>query len=111
MQSLRPQTLNKMKLTLAALVFLIIAGAGNACRKALNKDLTAVKKPNVLFIAVDDMNDWVGVLGNEQVYSPNIDALAKRGIIFTNAHCSAPVCNPSRVCSNDRFKAKHYWCV
>jgi arylsulfatase A-like enzyme len=55
-------------------------------------------KPNVLFIAVDDLNDWIGCLGGHpQAKTPNLDALAKRGILFTNAHCNAPVCNPSRV--------------
>ena len=53
--------------------------------------------PNVLFIAIDDLNDWVGCLeGHPQVKTPNIDALAKRGTLFTNAHCQAPICNPSR---------------
>ena len=58
----------------------------------------AVEKPNVLFIAVDDMNDWVGCLGGYggKVHTPNIDQLAKHGMLFTNAHCAAPVCNPSR---------------
>ena len=55
-------------------------------------------KPNVLFIAIDDLNDWVGCLeGHPQVKTPNIDALAKRGVLFSNAHCQAPICNPSRV--------------
>jgi arylsulfatase A-like enzyme len=55
-------------------------------------------KPNVLFIAIDDLNDWIGCLGGHpQAKTPNIDALAKRGMLFTNAHCNAPVCNPSRV--------------
>ena len=55
------------------------------------------EKPNVLFIAIDDLNDWVGCLnGHPQVQTPHIDALAKRGTLFTNAHCQAPVCNPSR---------------
>ncbi len=54
-------------------------------------------KPNVLFIAIDDLNDWVGCLkGHPQVQTPHLDALAKRGTLFTNAHCQAPVCNPSR---------------
>lgn len=54
--------------------------------------------PNVLMIVVDDMNDWVGCLGNYPgIKTPNIDRLAARGLLFTNAHCPAPVCNPSRV--------------
>ena len=55
-------------------------------------------KPNVLFIAVDDMNDWVGVMGGHpQAKTPNIDRLAKRGMLFTHAYCAAPLCNPSRI--------------
>ena len=54
-------------------------------------------RPNVLFIAVDDWNGWVGCLGNKQAKTPNVDRLANRGLVFTNAHCVAPVCNPSRV--------------
>lgn len=56
------------------------------------------KRPNVLFISIDDLNDWVGCLdGHPQVKTPNIDALAAKGINFTNAHCQAPICNCSRV--------------
>ena len=55
-----------------------------------------VNKPNVLFIAIDDLRDWVGFLGDKQVKTPNLDRLAKRGVVFTNSHCAAPVCNPSR---------------
>jgi arylsulfatase A-like enzyme len=55
------------------------------------------QKYNVLFIAVDDLNDWVGVYhSNPNVKTPNIDALAKKGMTFTRAYCSAPICNPSR---------------
>jgi len=54
--------------------------------------------PNVLFIAVDDLNDWIGCLeGHPQAITPNMDRLAKRGVLFSNAHCQAPICNPSRV--------------
>ncbi len=54
-------------------------------------------RPNVLFIIVDDLNDWVGSWGGHpQVKTPNLDRLAKRGIVFTQAHCAAPLCNPSR---------------
>jgi arylsulfatase A-like enzyme len=53
--------------------------------------------PNVLFLSVDDMNDWVGCLsGHSAIRTPNIDGLARRGVLFRNAHCAAPLCNPSR---------------
>ena len=55
------------------------------------------EKPNVLFLAVDDLNDWVGCLdGHPQAKTPNIDRLASRGVLFENAHCAAPLCHPSR---------------
>ncbi len=53
--------------------------------------------PNVLFIAMDDLNDWIGCMrGHPQTRTPNLDRLAARGVLFTNAHCAAPACNPSR---------------
>jgi len=56
-----------------------------------------IKQPNVLFIAIDDLNDWVGCLGGHpQARTPNIDRLAAMGVLFTNAHVQAPLCNPSR---------------
>lgn len=70
-----------------------------ACVVAMLGSATAAEsaRPNVLFIAVDDLNDWVGCLGgNEQSITPNIDRLAASGVLFTNAHCAAPACNPSR---------------
>jgi arylsulfatase A-like enzyme len=55
------------------------------------------RRPNVLMISVDDMNDWVGCLGGYPgVRTPHIDRLAQSGVLFTDAHCAAPVCNPSR---------------
>lgn len=62
-------------------------------------DLPAKEKsrPNVLFIAIDDLNDWIGCLGGHpQVKTPHMDRLARRGMLFTNAHCQSPLCNPSR---------------
>src|SRR3954469_18497989 len=54
-------------------------------------------RPNVLFIVVDDLNDWVGFLGGHpQVKTPHMDRLAKRGVVFANAHAAAPLCSPSR---------------
>jgi arylsulfatase A-like enzyme len=55
------------------------------------------RPPNVLFIAIDDLNDWVGVLGGHpQARTPNLDRLAKKCLLFTRAYCAAPACNPSR---------------
>lgn len=57
----------------------------------------ATQNPNVLFIAIDDLNDWVGCLGGHpQAKTPNLDRLARQGTLFANAHCNAPLCNPSR---------------
>tara|TARA_B100001057_G_scaffold132534_1_gene131914 strand:+ start:3750 stop:5222 length:1473 start_codon:yes stop_codon:yes gene_type:complete len=54
-------------------------------------------KTNALLIAIDDLNDWVGCMaGHPQALTPNIDRLAKRGTLFTNAHCQGPICGPSR---------------
>ncbi len=53
--------------------------------------------PNFLFIAVDDMNDWVGYMGGHpQAVTPNLDGFANKGVAFMNAHCPAPGCSPSR---------------
>lgn len=58
---------------------------------------TSERPPNVLFIAIDDLNDWVGCLGGHpQARTPNMDRLAARGTLFLNAHVQAPLCNPSR---------------
>ena len=57
-----------------------------------------VEKPNVLFISMDDLNDWSGYLGGHpDARTPNLDRLAKKSVSFTRAYCSAPCCNPSRV--------------
>jgi len=57
----------------------------------------APSRPNVLFLAIDDQNDWIGHLGGHPLArTPHLDALAARGTTFLNAHCQAPLCNPSR---------------
>ena len=78
--------MNKFKTSLIAMV---LALGGSA--------LAAESKPNVLLIAIDDLNDWIGCMGGHpQAKTPNMDRLAARGVLFTNAHCQSPVCNPSR---------------
>ncbi len=64
-----------------------------SCREGLVNP----EKPNVLFITLDDLNDWIGCLGGHpDVKTPNLDKLAAQGRLFSNAHCPAPVCYPSR---------------
>jgi arylsulfatase A-like enzyme len=59
--------------------------------------ICASDRPNVLFIALDDLNDWIGPMGGHpQAKTPNLDRLAASGVFFDNAHCAAPACNPSR---------------
>jgi arylsulfatase A-like enzyme len=73
---------------------LLIALLGGTCLDAQAAD---AKRPNVLFIAIDDLNHWVGHLGvHPQTKTPNIDRLAKSGVTFSRAYCTAPACNPSR---------------
>ncbi len=59
--------------------------------------LAAESRPNVLFIALDDLNDWIGCLGGHpQTLTPNLDRLAASGVLFRNAYTAAASCNPSR---------------
>ncbi len=54
------------------------------------------EKPNVLFLAIDDLNMWVNALGHPLAHTPNLDRLAEQGILFENHYASAAVCGPSR---------------
>lgn len=54
------------------------------------------QKPNVLFIAVDDLRPFLGCYGDTNAHTPHLDALASRGVTFSNAMCTAPCCGPSR---------------
>ncbi|PHS15833.1 MAG: iduronate-sulfatase and sulfatase 1 precursor [Blastopirellula sp.] len=59
------------------------------------------KQPDIVFIIVDDLNDWVGCLGGHpDAKSPNIDALANSGMLFSQAYCNSPQCRPSRTSLN-----------
>ena len=80
-------------LSFVGLVFCSVSSGAFAEDSTKNK----TSRPNVLFIAVDDLNHWVGYTGrNPQAKTPNIDRLSKMGVSFMNANCAAPLCNPSR---------------
>lgn len=76
--------------------------ASSACFSAAVVCLSAIaraqdERPNVLFIAVDDLNDWIEPLGGHpQAKTPNFTRLARQSVCFTNASCPSPGCNPSR---------------
>jgi arylsulfatase A-like enzyme len=57
---------------------------------------TAERPPNIVMIAVDDLNNWISALGGP-ARTPNMDRLASSGTLFRNAYCVVPACNPSRV--------------
>lgn len=66
--------------------------------ESAEKSASQAVKPNILFIAVDDMNDWIGPLNGLSIAkTPNLDKLAGQGVTFTNAHCATPACAPSRL--------------
>lgn len=83
----------KLFLLLCLLPLLLSCGnQGRAPEKGSGED-----NPNVLFIAIDDLNDWLGCMkGHPNTSTPNFDKLAAQGVLFTNAHCQAPLCGPSR---------------
>ena len=66
-------------------------------KSAIAADVTTTERINVLFIAVDDLNTWaMGLSDYAAAATPNMNRLAQRGVVFSNAHCAAPACNPSR---------------
>jgi len=81
--------------------FLKLAAAGtaglsltvNSCRKRAG---LGSERPNILFIAVDDLRPQIGCYGHKQMISPNIDRIAGAGTVFERAFCQVPVCGASR---------------
>lgn len=89
----RPRGIGRAgRAALAVSALVLSAPSGSAAARAREDG-----RPNVLFIAIDDLNDWVGFLeGHPQIRTPNMDRLARRGMVFANAQCAAPLCCPSR---------------
>jgi len=67
-----------------------------SCQNTFAQIVKEPKKPNVLFIIVDDLKPILGCYGDPFVKTPNIDRFAKEGVVFTNAYCQQAVCGPSR---------------
>jgi arylsulfatase A-like enzyme len=79
--------------TLRCFVVVIIAASLLACNSKEN----TIEKPNVLFISIDDLNDWTGFGGGHpQSLTPSMDKFVSEAVSFRNAQCANPACNPSR---------------
>lgn len=85
---------------LLPLLLVLALGNWTSCvfaDEGADKPSKSDSQPNVLFIIIDDLNDWVGAIGgHRQVKTPNLDRLISQGVLFSNAHCAAPVCGASR---------------
>ncbi len=72
---------------------LVLAG----CSVPPSEDDAGADRPNILFIAVDDLNDWIEPLGGHpQAVTPALDRLASQSVVFERNYCASPACNPSR---------------
>ena len=81
------------RFTLWTLSFLMITGL--SCNT--QKPVAEITQPNVLFVSIDDLNDWVGFLGGHpQAKTPSLDNFTEHAVYFTNSYCTNPACNPSR---------------
>ena len=93
MHKKKPMTFRILNLFVLAGLVLVGAPLGNA------QIPSTASKPNILFIAVDDLNDWVGFMKGHPgmtIHTPNLDRLAASSMFFTNAHTPAPACAPAR---------------
>jgi len=89
--------------------FLALLAAGGFCLFLPNAILAdeLMKKPNILIISLDDMNDWIGPMGGHpQTQTPHLDAFAQSAVTFRRAYTVSPSCNPSRTAM---FSGKTPW--
>jgi len=86
------------KVTRREFVSLALKGAAGAATAAAFPTVLRgkSKRPNVLFIPVDDLRPQLGCYGRKEIVSPNIDRLASEGVVFERAYCNVPVCGASR---------------
>ena len=104
-------------------IFLKAVGLGAASALGMptalfagQKNNSGTKRPNVLFLAVDDLRPQIGCYGHKQMISPNIDRLASDGVVFLRSYCQVPVCGASRASlltgvrpTRDRFLSFDVW--
>ena len=76
-------------------LFLVLAIAFG-CKSKAEEKTEIKKKPNILFLAIDDLRPELGVYGSEIAITPNLDALAGDGLMFNKAYCQQAICSPSR---------------
>ncbi|WP_405293633.1 sulfatase [Algibacter sp. Ld11] len=67
-----------------------------SCKSKTEQKEEPKKKPNILFLAIDDLRPEIGAYGSKIAITPNLDKLAGKGLLFNNAYCQEPICSPSR---------------
>ncbi len=102
-----------LKMLLCPCIILMFGSAMNVLQAKVNDDGKSNKstnQPNVIFFSTDDLNDWVGPLGYNQAKTPNLDRLAKQGVVFSYAHAPCVFCAPSRAAITTGMNASTTGC-
>lgn len=87
----------KISCLLVTIFSFLVFGCKPKTTEIAKQEIEKIEKPNVLFISIDDLNDWVEPMGGHpQTITPNLTAFAKESVTFMNAYCASPSCNPSR---------------